>query len=290
MKVTLHALLVFSASWLAAAPARAAGDEADDPKLARRLGARISVQAPMPTASRARAAAAPASVQPIPAAPTTPRPPMLAVDPGPLPAPANPSTGSGASASTATWPEASGPPVVSATGEPPPERETYALPRVKLAFRRFDFVRIGASGSADGSVASEAFNSLSLDVYPVSSILRVGLSTQYGWESGSWLANGDYFAAESLSIGAQLPLGERVMPFAETFGGIGYMRRLQFDRTVPTAYWQLGIDAGAEIYFARLGFVSAAVGYLHPVNGFAKLQEFQTVFVDTWSFKLGIGL
>jgi hypothetical protein len=68
------------------------------------------------------------------------------------------------------------------------------------------------------------------------------------------------------------------------------MRRLQFDRTVPTVYWQLGLDVGTEIYFARTGYVSVAIGYLRPVNGFARLQEFETVFVDTWSFKLGIGI
>ena len=68
------------------------------------------------------------------------------------------------------------------------------------------------------------------------------------------------------------------------------MRRLQFDRTVPTVYWQFGLDVGAEVYFARMGFVSVAIGYLRPVNGFAKLQEFTSVFADTWSFKLGIGI
>jgi hypothetical protein len=28
---------------------------------------------------------------------------------------------------------------------------------------------------------------------------------------------------------------------------------------------------------------------LHPVNGFAMQQKFVSVFVDTWSFKLGVG-
>ncbi len=41
---------------------------------------------------------------------------------------------------------------------------------------------------------------------------------------------------------------------------------------------------------ARVGYLSFAIGYLRPVNGFAKRQEFTSVFVDTWSFKIGIGI
>jgi hypothetical protein len=68
------------------------------------------------------------------------------------------------------------------------------------------------------------------------------------------------------------------------------MRRLQFDRTIPTAFWQFGVDAGVEVYVVRAGFLSFALGYLRPVNGFAERQQFTTVFVDTWSFKLGVGI
>ena len=50
------------------------------------------------------------------------------------------------------------------------------------------------------------------------------------------------------------------------------------------------VDVGTEIYFARTGYISLAIGYLRPVNGFARVQQFETVFVDTWSFKLGIGI
>jgi hypothetical protein len=177
---------------------------------------------------------------------------------------------------------------VYAAPPPPAAAPAAPRPRLKLAYRRFDFVRIGAAGSSAGTVAGEPFDSVSVDVYPLSSLVRIGLSSQYGWQSGAGLSGGDYFAAESLSAGAQLR-GGRVVPFGEVFGGIGYMRRLQFERTVPTAYWQLGVDAGAEIFFADNGFVSVALGYLRPVNGFAMQQKFVSVFVDTWSFKLGVG-
>jgi hypothetical protein len=170
------------------------------------------------------------------------------------------------------------------------------VPHIKLGFRRFDFVRVGATtpGSSDGTAASEPFDVLSIDLYPVSSYVRFGTSTQYGWQGGS-LSGGDYFIAQSFSLGAQLP-HRQITPFAEGFVGGGYMRRVQFDRSIPTAYWHLGVDAGAEIYMSRLAYFSVALGYLHPVNGFAGAnlatgsESFISVFVDTWSFKLGIGL
>jgi hypothetical protein len=182
-------------------------------------------------------------------------------------------------------------PGVTREAAPPQLAFGYTPPRAKLGTRHFSFVRLGASTAADGRAESEAFDSVGFDVYPISSLVRIGLSTQFGWQSarGMLSTSGDYFAAQSLSLGAQW-LGGRVVPFAEAFGGVGYMRRLQFDRTVPTAYFQLGVDLGAEIYFARVGFVSVALGYLRPINGFAAQQTFVTAFADSWSFKLGVGL
>ena len=120
--------------------------------------------------------------------------------------------------------------------------------------------------------------------------IRVGLTSAFGWQSGTFLVAGDYFATQTVSLGLQYRDFGRVVPFAEGFAGVGYMRRLQFDRTIPTAFWQFGLDAGAEVYVARVGYVSFALGYLRPINGFAKRQQFTSVFVDTWSFKLGIGI
>jgi hypothetical protein len=190
-------------------------------------------------------------------------------------------------------------PVETLAERPPPSNSSgeQSLPRVKLGYRRFDFVRVGASDSS-GTAASEPFDCASIDFYPLSTVVRFGLTTQYGWQSGNMRNNGDYFIAQSFSIGGQIPRPE-IVPFAEAYGGGGYMRRVQFGRTVPTAYWQIGADVGAEWFFAQHGFLSVALGYLHPVNGFVTAKtmgsvttgsKFTSVFVDTWSFKLGIGL
>jgi hypothetical protein len=255
---------------LAAPRARAAEENIDDPKLARRLGTRID------WVSTAPPLAGPSSTPP-PAAPpgTTVPAPVPAV---PI-APVSPSI-----ASSATPPPPAAPPTGPAGSE---AAFTPVLPRAQLAFRRFDFVRIGASDSA-GLAASEAFDTLSLDVYPVSSVVRFGLSTAYGWQAGM-SSGGDYFATETASFGAQLAFG-RVVPFAEGLAGVGYLRRLQFDHTIPTVFWQLGIDLGAAVYFARVGFVSLAVGYLRPVDGFLRTTSFESVYTNTWSFKIGIGI
>ena len=251
------AFALLACSRLAAAQTQWETEEIDDPKVARRLGTRIRW--------------------------------------GTLPAPApNPAPGAvptAAAASTAADVDG-GISTLSRTAEPPPAAGPAArgAPRLKLAYRHFNFVQIGASSSISGAVASEPFHSVGVDVYPLTSLVRVGLSTQYGWQSGGFVSNGDYFAVQSVSLGVQYLEAGRFVPFAEAFGGVGYMRRLQFDRTVPTLYWQLGVDVGTEIYFARSGYISLAIGYLRPVNGFARVQQFETVFVDTWSFKVGIGI
>ena len=242
-------------------------DAIDDPKVSRRLGPRMSVPPPPPVT------AVPPPARPARAeTPAAPPPPPVQ----PIPSPSEADTG----VPTLERPYR---PVAEGSFQP-------TLPRLKLALRRFEFVQIGASESSDGVAAPETFNSLSIDVYPVSRIVRVGLSTAFGWQSGTWLANGDYFATQSFSLGGQYGGLGRVVPFAEAFAGVGYMRRLQFDRTIPTAFWQFGADAGVEIYAVKVGYISLAIGYLRPVNGFARRQEFTTVFVDTWSFKVGVGI
>jgi len=254
-------------------------DDIDDPKIFRRLGTRISVPPPpKPSAPPDVPAPAPRPAVAKPSPPVAPAPSVAAAAQPSPPSPPAEIEGVGVPAIERPYT-----PVVEAPFEP-------TLPRLKLGLRRFQFVRIGASNSPDGVAEPETFNNFSIDVYPVSRTIRVGLTSAFGWQSGTWLANGDYFATQTVSLGAQYKDFGRIVPFAEGFAGVGYMRRLQFDRTIPTAFWQFGADVGAEVYVARVGYLSFAVGYMRPVNGFAKRQQFTSVFVDTWSFKIGIGI
>lgn len=150
-------------------------------------------------------------------------------------------------------------------------------------------MRMPTTGSATAvAPASESFESFSLDFYPMSSYLRVGFSSQFGWESGQFQRTGDYFLAESASAGFQIP--GRFTPFAEAFAGAGYMRRIQGTASSPTLYWQTGIDAGVEVYFAKRAYVSVALGYLHPGNLFLEQKNLSSVNLDTWSLKVGLGI
>ena len=312
-QATMLALGVLATISLAPSPLRAAPTdgpgvvpEIDDPKVARRLKTRVALPAStaLPQGSPPAAAAttaAPASPPPVvpvaPVVPVTPVasasavPPVKAADARP---PVVAAAGVGESQAVAPSPvtprgeEAIGRKLAS------PDEDGFAgphVPRLKLGYRRFSFVRIGASapGSTTGAAASEPFDVMSLDYYPVSSFVRFGLSTQYGAESGRLMGGGDLFIDQSFSLGAQIP-GHIFTPFAETFAGGGYMRRMQFGSSVPTVYWQYGVDVGTEIFMAKYAFFSVALGYLHPVNGFTKGLSFTSVYVDTWSLKLGIGL
>jgi hypothetical protein len=253
-----RAALIMLIALIAGPTARAAApadDSIDDPKLARRLGSRTTLTAPPAVA------VSPPPVAPAPVAAAEPR--IGGVDA-----------------------------ILAGDGRSRVDRGSTKTPVIGIGYRRFSFVQLGATdpGSTTGAAASEPFNTLSLDFYPISRLIRLGLSSQYGWQDGRFNGgNGDYFVAQSGSLGVQFA-GPTVTPFVEGFSGIGYMRRFQFDHTIPTVYWHFGVDAGANIFLGEHGFVSLALGYLRPVNGFVREQSYTTVYVDTWSVKLGFGL
>ena len=243
-------------SALAQEEARAPGAERiDDPKLERRLGTRVSL------------AAQPVASLEVPTLDAT-------------------------SAAVATGVEAASPlerdDVLTATPTVP-EPFVRKVPRLKLGYRRYNFVQVGMPvGTTAG--ASESFNVVSLDLYPVSSTWRFGLSTQYGWQDGTFRKNGDAFVAETFSLGGQLP-GDVFTPFFEVFGGGGLMQRLHSSLNSPgTAYGELGVDVGTEIFLAKHAYFSVAGGYLHSYNGFIYQKKYQSVSGDTLTFKVGFGI
>lgn len=281
------ACLILIAAATVARAATPAGDDIDDPKMARRLKSRTTLlAAPAETTPVAGTPAVAPAIAPTAQAPAVAAPVDARILPSASAWPSSPRPSNGAAADLV----ASG--TSPAAARAPAPRDGGKTPTIGIGYRRFSFVQVGATppGSTTGSATSEPFDTLSLDFYPISRLVRFGLSTQYGWQSGQFgTGNGDYFIAESASLGLQ-SAGAVVTPFAEAFAGGGYMRRFQFDRTVPTAYWQFGVDAGASFFLGDVGYVSVALGYLHPVDGFVKETSFTSVYVDTWSLKLGIGL
>jgi hypothetical protein len=224
-----------------------AGEDIDDPKVARRLGERIELG----PAAQPGAEGAPADfVSPLPAAEPVPELVEAAASaPGPL-----------------------------------------LTPRLKVGYRRFAFAQIAPKGMS-GAGASEPFSVLSVDFYPISSIWRFGLTAQYGWQEGTFRENGDAFLAGVTSLGWQIP-GPVITPFVEGFAGGGLMQRTKQEldlNTIATAFGELGVDLGMEVFLARHFCVSLAMGWIHLANGYAR-QAFETFSTDTWSFKLGVGL
>jgi hypothetical protein len=173
-------------------------------------------------------------------------------------------------------------------------------PRLKLGYRRFSLGALGAPASASASASSsaaasavagaaESFESLSLDLYPISGYLRAGTSTQFGWQSGQFDRSGDYFLAQSLMSGIQFP--GRITPFAEVLAGAGYMRRAQTGAaSLPGAYFQVGLEGGIELYVAGRAYTSIAIGYLHTGNFLVVQQSLTSVKQDSWALKVGIGI
>jgi hypothetical protein len=277
---------VLAPLWItgSAAAARAQGpgepgsEAIDDPKLARRLGTRIELGAPPAVAAEADGAG----------------------ETGATPDSGGSVEARDESGGASLMPEVggrelalgAGPDEVDTAGPIAPEGPRRT-PRIKLGLRRFTFAQIAATAKATGTPgADEPFNVLSLDLYPVSSAWRLGLTTQYGWEGGTFRQGGDAFLAQSASLGGQVP-GQVFTPFFEVYAGGGLMQRTHKDimlNAAATAYGQLGVDVGSEIFLARYFCLSGALGYIHAGNGFVKSASFGSFSVDTISFKLGVGL
>lgn len=256
----------------------------DDPKLAREWAGALGDAAPAKVAP-STPAAAPAPVlrspRPVQPARTLAQLEPVVPDGGPL---------QGAASVAAVAAVAR--PVELAPGGAPPGGGGGSWPyrpRLELAYRRFSLGAIGTTGTAAAAATGpEAFESLSLDAYPISRILRVGTSTQFGWHDGQFDRSGDYFLAQSFSSGFQIP--GRFTPFAEALAGAGYMRRVQSDSTLPGAYWQVGIEGGVEVYVVGRAYTSVSVGYLHTDNLLLLQHSLSSVKQDSWVLKLGIGI
>jgi hypothetical protein len=236
----------------------AESDEAiDDPKVQRRLGARVDV----------------GSI--IPAEALAPSPTYAGGD--------TPATAPGADV------------VVRPAPSSPPEHPGY-VPHMKVAYRLLPFSQIATTGLGAG--ADELFHVVSLDLHPISSRWRIGLSTQYGWESGTFRQGGDAFFAESLFVGGQIP-GPTFTPFFEVIGTGGFMQRSHHPGVLSTkasALAGLGIDVGTEVFMARFAYLSFAIGYMHGVNWWGKIADkngvgtLESMAVDTWTLKVGFGI
>jgi hypothetical protein len=163
----------------------------------------------------------------------------------------------------------------------------HDVPRFKLAYRYL--VAAGLEGG------DETFHAAVIDFYPSSGYLRFGLGMELGFAGGKYDA---WYWAIGGALGLQWPA--RVTPFVEGRFNAGLLGGTAAGATAISWIYTGGIDTGIEVYYARRFYVTAAIGWAHPVYsgvdvGWVKAhpglsparKDFET---DSFTFKVGLGL
>lgn len=192
----------------------------------------------------------------------------------------------GATVSAASWPlpDEDDPKLARAAPAPwwPPR---HAAPRLKLSYRR-----LVAAGLAGGT---QPFDVVELDGYPQSRLVRIGIGGEFGWSGGDY---GLWYVAVGLTAGVQWPA--RVTPFVEGRFVAGLLGGTFNGQSALSWIYQGGLETGIEIYLVRRYYLSAAIGWAHPVYGgvdVAALDANQALIpknfsADSFTFKVGLGL
>ncbi len=161
----------------------------------------------------------------------------------------------------------------------------HDVPRFKLAYRR---VWAAAPEGPD-----LPFDVVELDFYPVSRFVRFGVAGEVGWGGGDY---GLWYVMTGASLGLQLPM--RVTPVLEGRVAAGIFGGSFMGQSAVSWIYEGGIDTGVEIYYVRRFYISAAIGWAHPVYGgvdVAQLNQNQIIVrkdfaTDSFTFKIGLGL
>lgn len=167
------------------------------------------------------------------------------------------------------------------------KRNTHAVPRFKLAYRR-----LSAAGLEGPPID---FNIIELDYYPSSGIFRFGLDTELGLGSDPYSS---WFFTAGAVLGVQYPW--RVTPFIDARFVAGMLGGSYLGQTAVSWVYMGGIETGIEVYTFNRFYLTVAIGWAHPVfSGIdveavranpllaPKRKEFAN---DTFTFKVGIGL
>ena len=164
---------------------------------------------------------------------------------------------------------------------------THAVPRFKLAYRR-----LTTQGLENDSID---FNVIEIDYYPSSHYLRFGLDTEVG-------LGGDKYSSWFFTVGGVLGLQYpwRVTPFVDARFIAGLVGGTFMGQSAVSWIYMGGLEGGVEAYVAGRFYVTAAIGWAHPVFSGIDVQyvrdhptlaparkEFAN---DTFTFKVGLGL
>jgi hypothetical protein len=182
-------------------------------------------------------------------------------------------------------------PAAQITAQPPPK--PHAAPAFKLAYRLLTMQNL------DGT--DLAFNAGDLDIYAVSrNWIRIGIETEVGAAKGELEQHPSsaWYVAAGLTAGFQYPW--RVTPFIEGRFLAGFIGGDVAGQTAISYTYMGGVDGGIELYLLDRFYLTAAIGWVHPIYRGVDVEYarthptadpvFKDFFNDTLTFKVGIGL
>lgn len=162
--------------------------------------------------------------------------------------------------------------------------------RLRVGYRTFGLVELA---DTDQTLRDSRFHALSLDVYPISWFVRLGLSTQVALET----EEDDWLATEGLVVGIQRP-GGRWTPYAEGGVHVGLGRRTVLypfadqPESQLTMLWSFAAEIGVDGRFAGAAMATFAVGVqrMSYFTTMGDLMDPLTIASDTaLTLKIGIG-
>ena len=154
--------------------------------------------------------------------------------------------------------------------------------------------RLSAAVARRPTAATCRSTSAELDYYPVSRFVRFGIAGEVGYGGGKY---GLWYFMTGAWLGLQWPM--RVTPFLEGRFAAGIMGGSFQGQSAVSWIYEGGIDTGIEVYVARRFYLSAAIGWAHPVYGGVDVDGAQSEPDDrgaktsrptTFTFKVGLGL
>jgi hypothetical protein len=169
----------------------------------------------------------------------------------------------------------------------------HPAPAVKLSYRRLSMPNL------DGS--DLPFNSGQIDMYAISRRwVRIGIEAEVGTGKGTLdgKPSSAWYLAAGLTAGIQYPW--RVTPFVEGRFIAGFIGGDIAGQTALSYTYQGGIDSGIELYLVDRFYLSAAIGWVHPVYRgvdfeYARAHPtadpmYRNFASDAFTFKIGLGL
>jgi hypothetical protein len=166
-------------------------------------------------------------------------------------------------------------------------KNTHPVPRFKLAYRR-----LSTHGLENDTID---FNVVEIDYYPSSHYFRFGVDTEVGIGSDKYSS---WFFTVGGAVGLQYPW--RVTPFVDARFIAGLVGGSFMGQSAVSWIYMGGIEGGIEAYVAGRFYVTAAIGWAHPVFSGIDVQyvrEHPTLAParkdfanDTFTFKVGLGL